>query len=200
MSKQEFLVRLREELSGLPQDDAAERLAFYNEMIDDLVEDGLSEEAAVAEIGPVDKIVSQIIAETPLPRLVKERMRTKRRLQAWEIILLVLGFPVWLPLLIAAVAIVLSVYIVIWAVVLSLWAVEISFIAGALGGAAAGALFLCLGDGQQGLLMLSAGIMLAGLSIFLFFGCRAITGGAAILTKKIAWGMKSLFLRKENAR
>ena len=41
MNKKDFLARLREGLSGLPQDDVAERLTFYAEMIDDKVEDGL---------------------------------------------------------------------------------------------------------------------------------------------------------------
>ena len=35
MSKQEFLSRLRQALSGLPEDDVAERIAFYSESIDD---------------------------------------------------------------------------------------------------------------------------------------------------------------------
>ena len=58
MSKQEFLALLREGLSGLPREDAEERLAFYGEMIDDLMEDGMTEEDAVARIGPVDSVVS----------------------------------------------------------------------------------------------------------------------------------------------
>ena len=60
MTKQEFLSRLREGLSGLPEDDIAERLTFYGEMIDDRIEDGLSEEEAVAEVGSVDDIAAQI--------------------------------------------------------------------------------------------------------------------------------------------
>lgn len=198
MNKQDFLARLREGLSGLPRDDVEERLTFYSEMIDDRVEDGLSEEAAVAEIGPVDKIVSQIVAEIPLPRLVKERMKPKRRLQVWEIVLFILGFPVWFPLLVAAFAILLSVYIVIWALIISLWAVEVTFVAGSLGGLSAGVLFICKGDGPQGFIMICAAMVLTGLSIFLFFGCGAVTRGALILTKKIALSIKSLFLRKES--
>ena len=197
MNKREFLARLEEALSGLPRDDAAERLTCYSELIDDRMEDGLTEEAAVAELGPVDKILSQILAETPLPRLVKERMKPTRRFQTWEILLLVLGFPLWFPLLIAAFAILLSLYVALWAVILSLWAAEISLIAGSFGGLAAGLLSVFRGDGNQGLLLIAAGIALAGLSILLFFGCRAVTGGSVTLLKRITLGVKSLFLRKE---
>ena len=51
MNKQEFLSGLRKGLCGLPQDDIEERLSFYGEMIDGRIEEGLSEEEAVSEIG-----------------------------------------------------------------------------------------------------------------------------------------------------
>ena len=44
MNKQEFLAELRRGLSGLPRDDIEERLSFYGEMLDDRIEEGLSEE------------------------------------------------------------------------------------------------------------------------------------------------------------
>ena len=197
MDKQEFLARLQEGLSGLPQEDITERLAFYSEMIDDRMEDGLTEEEAVAEIGAVDTIVPQIVEEIPITRIVRERVRPKRRLQTWEIVLLVLGSPIWISLLIAAFAVLLSIYIVIWALIVSLWAVEVSLIAGAVCSLAAGIVYVCLGMGMSGMLLISAGLILGGISVFLFFGCRAVTKGAVILTKKIAMGVKTLFIRKE---
>ena len=48
MGKQEFLAQLRKGLQGLPQEDIEERLTFYSEMIDDRMEEGLSEEEAVS--------------------------------------------------------------------------------------------------------------------------------------------------------
>ncbi len=104
MCKQAFLAELEARLSGLPQDDIAERLTFYSEMIDDRMEEGLSEEEAVAGIGAVDDIVSQIVAETPFTRIVKEKVTPKRALQTWEITLLALGSPLWI--VIAATALV----------------------------------------------------------------------------------------------
>ena len=43
MKKLEFILALRNRLSCLPQDEVDERLAFYSEMIDDSMEEGLSE-------------------------------------------------------------------------------------------------------------------------------------------------------------
>ena len=196
MNKQEFLDRLREGLSGLPEGDIEERLAFYGEMIDDRMEDGLPEEEAVAGIGPADAAAAQIIGDYPLAKLVRERVRPKRRLRAWEIVLLVLGSPVWLPLLIAAFAVLLSVYIVLWALIVSLWAVELSLIVGAIGFPLVGIALICRGEGQKGLLHIAAGVVLAGLSVFLFFGCRGASKGAVRLTGKIAAGIRTGLLRK----
>ena len=197
MNKQDFLFQLGEALSGLPQGDIEEQLSFYSEMIDDKVENGLSEEAAVAEIGPADRIASQAIAGTPLPRLVRERIRTSQRLRAWEIVLLVLGFPLWFPLMMAGLAILLSGYIVLWALVLSAWTVWVSFAVVSPAAAVTGVFLTCRGSVVQGLLMVSSALVLAGLAVFLFFGCKALTRAIWNLTKRIARGTKSLFLRKE---
>lgn len=63
MTKSEFLHRLREGLSGLPQSDVDERLMFYSEMIEDRIEEGMSEEEAVAGIGNIDDIISEIAGD-----------------------------------------------------------------------------------------------------------------------------------------
>ena len=100
MDKQEFLSKLRAKLFGLPQKELEERLSFYSEMIDDRIEEGLSEETAVKELGAVYEVAGQIIAEIPLSKLVKERIKPKRALNVWEIVLLAIGSPIWLSLMI----------------------------------------------------------------------------------------------------
>ena len=198
MSKQEFLAKLRKGLSGLPQDDIEERLTFYSEMIDDRMEEGLSEEDAVSEIGSVDTIISQIVADTPLSKLIKEKT-PKRRLGVWEIVLLVLGSPIWISLLIAAFAVILLLYISLWAVIISLWAVFGSFIGCALGSIVSAIVFAVVDRDLTGIAMTSAGLVCAGLSIFLFYGCKGATNGTLLLTKKIFLGIKRSFLKKEEA-
>ena len=66
MNKKDFLDRLRNGLSGLPQENIEERLRIYSEIIDDRMEEGFTEEQAVSAVGTVEQIVSQIVAETPL--------------------------------------------------------------------------------------------------------------------------------------
>lgn len=199
MSKQEFLVQLRKGLSGLPQDEIEERLMFYSEMIEDQVEDGLSEEEAISTVGSVDEIVAQVVAETPFAKIAKERMKSKRRLSAGEIVLLALGSPIWISLGIAAFAVILSLYIALWAVIISLWAVFASLAVCSIGGVLACVIFIAGGNGASGVAMLAAGIVCAGLSIFMFYGCKAVTNGILILTKKMAIWIKNCFIKKEVA-
>ena len=199
MNKNDFLEELKKGLRGLPEDDIEECLSFYSEMIDDRIENGLSEEEAVSSVGSINEIVTQTMADIPLGKLVKEKAKPNRALRAWEIVLLVLGSPIWFSLLVAAFAVVLSLYIVLWALIISLWAVEISFIACGFAGVAIGILYMTLGNVFTGVAMLCAGFLLSGLSIFLFFGCRAATKGILILSKKIGLGIKKLFIKKEAA-
>lgn len=198
MSKQEFLAQLHKGLSGLPQDDIEERLTFYSEMIDDRMEEGLTEEDAVSEIGTVDTIISQIVTDIPLTKLIKEKA-PKKRLSVLEIVLLVLGSPIWLSLLIAAFAVILSLYIAWWSVIISLWAAFASLIGCAFGSIIAAIVFAVGGYGTTGIAMTSAGLICAGLSIFLFYGCKGATNGTLLLTKKFFLGIKRSFLKKEEA-
>lgn len=199
MSKQEFLAQLRKGLSGLPQNDIEERLTFYSEMIEDQMEDGVSEEEAVSAIGSAQEIVAQVVAETPLMKIAKERIKPKRRLRAGEIVLLALGSPIWLSLGIAAFAVILSLYISLWSVISSLWSVFASLAACSIGGVLACVVFTVGGNGASGVAMLAAGIVCAGLAIFMFYGCKAATDGALMLTKKVAIWIKNCFIKKEVA-
>ena len=199
MTKQEFLSKLKSALAGLPQDEIDGRIDFYAEMIDDMVDEGLSEEDAVKKIGSVDTIAAQILADIPLSKLAKQRIKPKRRLGAWEIVLIALGSPIWLSLIIAAFAVVLSVYVSLWAIIVSLWAVFAAIVGSALGGLITGVYFTALGNTYAGLGLIAAALILSGISIFAFFGCRAATKGIIILTKKFALAIKKAFVKKEAA-
>lgn len=199
MTRHEFLCVLQDKLSGLPRDDVEERLSFYSEALDDRMEEGLSEEEAVAAVGCVEEIALQIIADIPLVKIAKERMTPKRQMRVWEIILLVLGSPLWLSLLIAAFAVVLSLYAVLWSVLLSLWTAFAAVITYSVAGIIAGIGIALDGNGLTGIALVGAGFLCAGLSIFLFYGCRAATKGTVLLTKKIMLRMKSGFMKREEA-
>ncbi len=197
MTKREFMSELQKKLDGLPKQEIEERLNFYGEMIDDRIEEGRTEAEAVSEVGSVDEIVAQIIAEIPLTKIARERIKPKRRLHAWEIVLLAVGSPIWLSLAIAAFAVMLSLYAVLWSVIVSLWAVFVSLVACAFGGVIAGGIFSIGGKGLVGLALIGASIVCAGLAVLLFFGCREATKGLILLIKWMVLGIKRCFVKKE---
>lgn len=199
MGKKEFLAQLRKKLSGLPQEDIEESVLFYSEMIEDRMEEGVSEEEAVSAAGSIDDIAAQIVAETPLVKIARERLKPTRRRSAGEIVLLILGSPIWLSLVIAAFAVIFSLYVSLWAVIVSAWAVFISLAVCAAGGGLACAVYVGSGNAASGLAALAAGMVCAGLSIFMFYGCRALAKGMLIFTKKTAIWMKKCFIKKEAA-
>lgn len=196
MTKQEFVARLRKGLVGLPLSEIEERVVFYSEMIDDRMEEGMTEEDAVFQVGDIDDIIPQIMSESAQSKSSKS-VKPKRAVSAWEIVLIVLGSPIWLSLLIAAFAVILSVYIVLWSVIISLWAVFGSLVGCAFGGVVISIGSVYRGNYIVGAAMIGAGAVCVGLSIFLFYGCKAATNGVLWLTKKIALGIKNCFVKKE---
>lgn len=184
MNKEQFLAAVRQRRAGLPQSDIDRFLDYYAEMIDDRMEDGLSEGEAVAAMGTPEYVASQILMDTPLPKLVKAKTKASNRLNGWEVLLLVLGAPVWLPLGFAALIVILSLCITVCAVLFSLF---ISVFAIGISGIA------CIGSGIGGLVftglsakmvaLTGAGLLLTGVAILLFLAFRQAVKG-------IVWGCK----------
>lgn len=197
MTKQQFLSELQSKLSGLPQQDLEERINFYDEMIDDRMEEGLTEDKAVDEIGSVDDVVSQILSDYPLSKIVREKVKPRRNMKAWEIVLLVFGSPIWISLLISAFAVVLSLYITVWAVVISLWAAAVSIAVCALYSIVMAVVYAFQGNLPAGAALLGLSLFCAGAAILSFFGCMALSKGVVILTKKMFFSIKKLFIGKE---
>lgn len=200
MTKLQFLFALRDALAELPRDELEQRLHFYSEMIEDRMEEGLSEEDAVSAVGSVEEIAAQIRAELPPTKTQREKAAEKRPLKEWEIVLLVLGSPIWVSLLIAAAAVVFSLYVSIWSVIVSLWGVFGTLIGCACGGIVAGVGFVISGHYLTGAAMVGAGMVCAGVSVFLLWGCKAVTKGVSVLTKKAVSGIKNRLRKKEGAQ
>ena len=199
MSKQEFIDELRARLSGLSEEDVEERISFYSEMIDDRVEEGVSEEEAILQIGSVEDIVDGILRDMPMVKVVKDSVKPRRRLTGWEIALIIVGAPIWLSILVSLVSAAFSVYVSLWAVVVSLWAVFGSLCAVSASGLLTGIGILIDGSPVIGLALMGAGLVCGGLSILMFFGSDGATKGMIALTKKCVLLIKKAFVRKERA-
>lgn len=199
MEKQEYLDTLRKNLDGLPEKDIEHAVAYYAEMIDDRIEDGMSESEAVADIVSPEEAAAETLRAIPLHKLVAARVKPKRALRVWEIVFLVLGSPIWLSLLISVVAVVFSIYAVLWSLVAVLYALELSFAAA---GVACVALCFCYfaspyHDGiAEGIAVLGMGLASLGLVLPMHVASVKATKGMTVLGKRILLLIKSFFVRK----
>ena len=185
MDKSTFLKQLQKRLSSLPQEDIAERLHFYNEMIDDYVEEGLTEDEAIARIGSVNDITADISPAV------------SKRHHPGKITAIVLGSPIWLSLLISAFGVVFSVYVSMWAVIVSLWSVFSALAGCSFAGLVCGIGLAVTGYVIPGIALFGTALVCGGLSVFTFYGCKAATKGIILLTKKIAHAIRNRIKKKE---
>ena len=200
MNKQEFVLELKNRLAALGEEEISERVNFYSEIIDDKVEEGISEQEAVCELGNIDEIVSQILSEIPLTKLVRVKLKPKKRLSVLEIVLLVVGSPIWISLIISALAVAFSLYASAWAVIISLWSVFASFVGCSFASILGGVYFIVNGYLPTGIALIGAAILLAGLSILAFFAIKAITKGFLKSTKATILAVKNKFAKGEAAQ
>lgn len=200
MNKLDFLLELHEKIIALPEEDIERSLDYYSEMIDDRMEDGLREEEAVAAVGEPAEIAAQIMAEIPLGKLVKAKLKPRRAPQAWKVVLLVLGSPLWIPLLAAVLVVILAIYIVIWSLVISLYAVDLASAVLSLAWLAAAVMHTVGGNTAAGVFMLGGSLVFAGLAIFMFLACDLAGKGALRLGKITLRGIRSCFIGKEAAK
>ena len=194
MNKQQFLDAIRDKIGALPSQDRERSLDFYSEIIDDRMEDGLTEEQALEAMSSVEEVAAQILADAQLPN--GEPPRVSRKLRVWGIVLLVLGAPLWIPLVLSAAIVLLSACIVLWSCVLSLYAADLCLALGAVAGIAGGIFYLTTGSVGPALLFIGAALVLAGLAIAAFFLCNLAAKGVILLSKYAFLGMKALIIRK----
>ena len=178
MNKKKFLSALSSALADLSRQDRKKTLDFYKELIDDRLEEGLSEEAVLAQIGTPEAIAEQVLSELP--------PKSRKKYSAGIIVLLILGFPLWFPLVLAAAVVLLSVLIV-------LFAAELSFAAGGVAGVLGGLVLLLMGKFWAAWALLGPGLVCLGLSIPLFFFCIWAAKGLWRMTKNTC---RSIFRRR----
>ena len=196
MNKTEFLSELNHRLWRLEQNDVDERLAFYDEIIEDYVADGVPEEEAVERLGTIDEIVAQVTSEIPLKKLVAERMKPQEEKHSGKLVAMIATFPLWLPLLIVGFALTLSFYIVIWALVIVLFAVDLSLLCVSVFGFLSLVPLSMQGNGPMIGMVIGMSILCFGLFMLFFsVSCLAAKGAIKLSGVFLLW-IKSLFIGK----
>lgn len=194
MNREDFLHTLRERLAELSEEDRKQTLEYYSESIADRMEEGLSEEEAVAALGSVEEIAAQILPDGSLSKRIRQRIYPGR---GWKTALLILGSPLWLILLFAAGATVFAGFLTLWSIIAAAYAVALSAVCGTLAGLLNFGVCLASGAWVKGLFFLGAGLLCAGVSIALFIGLNRITGGLLRWNKRWIRKLKESVMRKE---
>lgn len=189
MNKSEFLAELGQRLTSIPQAEKEKSLAYYEEIINDRVEDGMTEEQAVSVLGQPRLIAEQIIMDTPMSVLVGTKVRRKKP-GLLITLLLILGSPIWFPLLISIGVVLLSIYITVWSINIALWASVAGFGAGTIGALVATVIYLFTAGFGERLLSLGGALSCAGLALLMFYISLAVSKLLIKLTVKAWRGLK----------
>lgn len=184
MTKLEFLSDLVRRLEG--REDRSSIVQYYREMIDDRIDDGMTEEEAVAAIGNIDEICAEykVSVKTASNANMSPASDSKKKRNGWVTAAIVAGSPLWIILLVAAVIVSFALLFSLWAVVISLWAVVVS-----LGFTGVVAVISCGFMFSKGiahcLLLIGIGITFIGLTIFCGMGMVAFTQSAVKVTSLV---------------
>ncbi|WP_125704898.1 DUF1700 domain-containing protein [Lacticaseibacillus daqingensis] len=184
MTRETFLMRLGTGLRGhVPAGEAKRLVAYYDEMIQDLIEDGSTEADAVAQVGDPNDLVfaaAQSVPETP-------SQPAHPRLLLW--LLLILGAPLWGALAVAALCVVASLDLILWCGPLIGACLASGFTLGG-GLAVVVSPFALIGTFDYGLTQLGAGLLLLGAGLLIGWATWQLTRlcwrGHALLFRWVA--------------
>ncbi|MDO4344171.1 MAG: DUF1700 domain-containing protein [Eubacteriales bacterium] len=203
MNKTEFLDRLEKLLKSLDKQERRKFLAYYSEMIDDAMEDGCTEEEAVARIGSPGAAAEEILSE----REIAPQKSSSTVKKITIAILLILGSPLWGSIVLAAVllaagliltaaALVLSAYILIWCIPITAGAVAISSLILSVV-STLGAVPILLSNPALGVFQFGAGIMAAGAFILCSLAAQCTGKYFIKVTISFTKWLKGLFAKKK---
>ncbi len=180
MNKTNFLSELDICLKRMQKAEREKFITYYDEMIADYMEDGLSEEAAVEKVGKPDDVAKEILSEADTVILPIPPVSNKVVL----IILLVLGFPLWGMLLLTALLTIFCVYFALWCIPFATGMGAITFFVASLV-SIIGAPFVMTGSFPVGLTQLGLGVASLGISILLTLATIPLVKKFAFETKRI---------------
>ena len=200
MIRVEFLEKLSYQLRRFSEEDQKRLISYYDEMIQDRIEDGMDEEKAVASIGSVEKAVEEAMYDVSLPTLVKAKVKESKEKapnKAVWVTLAILGFPIWLPLLMTLSAVVLCVYVSIWITIISLYVVELSLAAATIFGLISGYIYMFTVSVSAGFFVIGISLVAGALSILFFKPLLFLSKELIQATVLFARKLKSFFISKE---
>lgn len=126
MNKEIFLKKLNEAMSNFPSEEIRKAQMYYDEAISDRIEEGLTEQEAVANMGDIDAIVTELKINLPISKLIETSVKTSHQQSTnkglW-LFLIIISFPIWAPILVGFGSTAVTLYITVLALILSMFLV-----------------------------------------------------------------------------
>ncbi|MEG1886771.1 MAG: DUF1700 domain-containing protein [Oscillospiraceae bacterium] len=200
MTKMEFIENLKKHIELLPQNEQQRSIAYYDEIIDDRIEDGTPEDEVIESLGDMREIVNSIMYDMSIPALVRARVsesREKTPNRGVWITLAIVGSPIWFPLGLAFALLILALYATVWSLIIALYAIVLSFAIAGVVGFVGGIVSLFLKRFPLSLCAVGAALVMSALAMFMFKPVIMITKSLIRLTALIIKKIKSLFISKK---
>jgi len=203
MTKGDYLAELRSLLHQLPQEELDQTVGFYAELIEDKIEEGYSEEQAVADMEPPRELARRILKDMPpSPRRsapAKSQVKKADSIPDWAkvliIVLIVISCPAWLSLGAVILSVVVALFLALWGVGLALAAALVGLVIAALA-VIIYSIFMLFFNAPVGLALLGCGLALSGLIIIGWYVVKYSVLGIISLSRALGRGIKSLFKRR----
>lgn len=198
MTRTEFLNELEQRLSVLSECDRKRSLGYFEEMIADRMEEGMTEEEAVDSLESIDEIANRILNESAEPA-AEPKAKDFHGCPMWlAIVLAVLAAPIWLPVAVSIVVGLFCLYLVPWSLILGLFSAALGCFFGGLFGAVVSFFVIPTAGIYASMLMLGLSLCCIGVGILLVFPSVIFTRWL-ILGTKWCW-QKLVSLRKERKK
>lgn len=180
MTKSDFFNSLRESLKPLSKGECNKFIIYYEEIIEDHKESGLTEEEAIDKLGNPCSIANDILSERDTVDIKISPFNNN----ILNLVLLVLGFPLWGSLLLTVALLILSANIIIWCIPFITGVSSTAFLIAALV-SIIGAPFMIGDILAVGIVQLGVGVALIGISILLAFLTVFLSRKFIVITKKL---------------
>ncbi len=180
MNKTDFLNALDICLKRMQKKEREKFITYYDEMISDYIEAGMTEEAAVQKVGNPDAVAKEILSEADTVVLPIPHIQNKVVL----IILLILGFPLWGMLLLTALLTLFCAYVALWCIPFATGLGAVTFFMASLV-SIIGTPIIMTGSLPVGITQLGLGIASLGISILLTFATIPLVKKFAFETKRM---------------
>ena len=196
MTRQEFIVTLREGIKKLPPEEIVAATEFFEEYFDETLEAGeKTEEEIIEELGSPKKIAAQIRADYAArilngdESMLGEKPTVKKKLSAaWWVVIGIVSAPVSIPAAICAVCVLIGAIALVIELAAGIIAAAVAGIAAVVFG------FVAMADA------VSSGIMIVGIGLIVLAASAAAGVGLYLLIREIVRAIARAIRRGKEKR